>query len=467
MTKAAFTVGCLLLTACSGREMIRPDESKLDFAVPEVWREPAAAGEVRGWLDELGQPELTRLVIEAWARNPDLRTSLAVIGQAQAQVRLAGSRDFPQLSLSGTVGRGRVNVEVPPSDAGPGYWMKILDRSYDVGLMVAWEIDLFGGNAAERRGAEADAWAAVEGTRWAHFSLAGQLVRTWLRLIAADRLVALAEELAANQARAREVTEERFAAGIAGALEVHAAEIEWQGAAAALAERRQQRELVSQGMTALLGRYPDAGLVAGADLPELPLPPAAGLPSELLARRPDVRSSALRVLATGERIWNAKTAFFPRLALTATGGYRSDAIRHLLDPERLVWNLLGNLSAPILDGGRNQAVLDLRRAQQYEALARYQAVVLRAFGEVEGALAAGERLTERTGHVAAAVAAAEATLHRAREQYDAGLIGLLELLGVERRRLEAQMGLVAMRLACWDNRIDLYLALGGDLLAAP
>jgi outer membrane protein TolC len=193
----------------------------------------------------------------------------------------------------------------------------------------------------------------------------------------------------------------------------------------------------------------------------------AGLPAEILARRPDVRAAALRLEATDERLSSARKNRLPDIRLTASGGVSSIELRDLLDFDALVWSIAANLALPIFEGGRLDAERDLARAEVEEVLADYAQVVLVAFREVEVALTAERYLARQESALRVAARESEEADLLALERYRFGLVDIITWLEARRRAFNAKSTLIAVSNRRLQNRIALYLALGGDFAAAP
>ena len=227
--------------------------------------------------------------------------------------------------------------------------------------------------------------------------------------------------------------------------------------------RRLDLDTALRQLEILLGRYPAAQLVLPAGLPELDGPVAAGLPSEVLTRRPDLAAAERRVAAAGARVAEARAALYPQLRLTGSAGTSSDQVADLLDGDFSVWSFAGSLLQPLFQGGRLRAGVDLAAAGADEALAAYASAVLRALGEVETALAAEKGLAEQETALAAAALQAEAARRLAEERYETGLGEYLVVLESQRGALDTASRRLEVQRRRLVARVDLYLALGGDL----
>jgi NodT family efflux transporter outer membrane factor (OMF) lipoprotein len=241
---------------------------------------------------------------------------------------------------------------------------------------------------------------------------------------------------------------------------LHAAE-------ALLAQRQEQYGRALRHLELLLGRYPAGAFRPPDVLPSLPGDVPAGLPADLLARRPDLQAAERRLAAADARLASDRKALYPNLSLTGSTGIATNALRKLLDGDFSVWSLAGSLTQPIFQGGRLRARVDAANAQTREALELYASQALTAFSEVEIALDAQGHLRERADRLTEAAAQAAAARGLAEQRYASGLETILGVLEAQRRHLESESQLLTVRRLQLDTRVDLHLALGGDFETAP
>lgn len=452
----------LLLAAC--RVAGPADPAVPELAVPAAWstEQPDAPDLADAWWEAFTDEELVALVEEALLHNRDLAASAARLESAAAQARLAGADLRPQVSASGSAARNQqvfVGLPIPGADV-----LQSRSTSYGVSLNVSWEIDLWGRLGAARDAALEDLTASASDHRAARLSIAAQTVKGWL----AWQQARLQEEVIGGTARSFERTleliEGRYESGRGSSLDVHRARGDLAAAYARLEERREGSERSRRQLEILLGRLPSGDLVGEARLPELPPLPAAGVPSDLLRRRPDMITAAARLRATDERAYEARAQRYPRLSLSASGGRTSSDSGDLLDPEFDVWSILAGLTQPIFQGGRIEAGIDIADARTREAAANYAASALRAFAEVETALAVEDALVRREEQQARATASATTARDLAEDRYESGLADLNTLLDAQRRALDTESALLSLRFLRLESRVDLFLALGGGLL---
>ena len=263
----------------------------------------------------------------------------------------------------------------------------------------------------------------------------------------------------------RIVLDRYIAAFIDKPVDGQLAAAELRSAGANLEQRRETVARLTRQLDILLRDYPDGDVATATLLPRTPPKPPAGMPAELLARRPDVAASLLSLKASGFRLTAAERSFLPSLTLTGSAGTSSTQLSNLFDPDFFIWSIAGRLLQPIFQGGRLRAQFELRAGERDEALQAYADTVLTALSEVETALAVEDFLARQEEELAAASAAAERVVQISRNRYDVGKDPLLTLLESQRRALDARSGLIAVRRARLANRVDLHLALGGGFEA--
>jgi NodT family efflux transporter outer membrane factor (OMF) lipoprotein len=271
----------------------------------------------------------------------------------------------------------------------------------------------------------------------------------------------LAEETVASYRSTEEQVRSRYLGGLRSSLDLRLATTSVANAEALLEVRRSQYDRAIRQLEILLGRYPAARLAAGDDLLPVPPPVPAGLPAELLARRPDLVAAEHQLAAADFRVAQAQRALYPRLSLTGSGGTASEELRDLTDWDFRVWSLAVSLLQPIFQGGRLRAGVDLAEARSQEALERYAGALLRAFSEVESALASEGHLSGQLAALRLARGEAREAQRLAEERYRTGLEGFVTVLEAQRRALVAESELLRVRRLSLDARVDLHLSLGG------
>jgi len=465
-----FTVICLWVLASAGC-VPEPLNSRIDevgVAVPGSWQatREARMGVDSNWLRKTGGAPLSRLVGEALAANPDLMQAAARIDKAAAEARIAGAARQPSLNAEGTARRADQKFIGFPFDVPGGGVPGVLNNTFGVALNAAWEVDVWGRLRAGRQAAMAELEASHADFQAAKVSLAAQVAKAWLALAEANEQVRLAEEAVEARVQLSAAVRDRFERAIVedggSAAQVRLAESEIATSEGALAERRLERGRAIRQLELLLGRYPAGRIVGAAKLPPAPPPPPSGLPSELLLRRPDIIAAERRLAAAGGRTQSARLARFPSLRLTGSMGTTTTSLGDITNSDFGIWSLGGSLTQPLFEGGRIAGEIDFASASERESAADLQRTVLRAFGEVENALAAETFLREREAATARAAGLARDAATRAVEEFNAGTGDVLTLIETRQRDILSAIQYAAVRRLRLDQRVDLHLALGGD-----
>lgn len=458
----------LALTGCT----VNPPDSRMNEAgvpVPASWSatREGKAGVDSDWVAHMGSPRLTALVREAVANNPDLKIAAARVAQTRTLIKSAAAGAKPKLDLTVTgedAQRNFVGLPFPGADGGV---LKVGNESYKADFVAEWELDIWGRYRAGTGAAIAATQGAEQDERAARASIAAQTARAWLALIEANEQGDLAGEAIKAFEDTENSLEERFRTGQAGeqgglGAQLRLARSDIQAAKAALEQRRELQGQAARALELLLGRYPRGDHHRGDRLPTLTSSPPAGLPSELLLRRPDILAAERRFAAQGMRQKEARRALWPSISLTGSGGTTTSALGNLLSSNFGVWSFGAKLFRPILTGGLVPAEFRKRKAEESEALATLQKTVLKAFGEVENALEAERLLRRREESLAEATRLAAEADSEARANFRQGLGDILTVLVTQQRALQSRSALASARRLRLDNRIALHLALGGD-----
>jgi NodT family efflux transporter outer membrane factor (OMF) lipoprotein len=476
--RALFLAALLILIAgCVKAPVVRPP--KLAPDVPDRWTAAETpAGHVQeGWWEAFGDPVLTGLVEQALENNHDLRVAAARLEQAGADERIAREDLKPAVSAGVSGARRRQNfIGFPdfgpapdPDGTGPAEpeprdeqeVVSTTSTTLGTSLDISWEIDLWGRLRAGAQAALADLQAASADYRAARLSLAAQTAKAWFAAAEASEQLALAEATVESWRTSSEQVRRRYERGLRPSLDVRLSISNYESAEALLQQRRQQLDAAIRRIEVLLGRYPGRQLETPRELHELSSQVPAGLPADLVSRRPDLVAAERRLAAADARLAVARRSLYPRFALTASGGTATDELKNLLDGDFRVWSLLANLTQPLFQGGRLRAGVDRAESGSEAALESYAGTALRAFSEVELALAAEQFLAEREAHQREAAEQAEEARRLAEDRYRSGLEGYVTILESQRRELAARSLLLVNRLLRLNNRVDLYLALGG------
>jgi multidrug efflux system outer membrane protein len=444
-------VAALLMAGCS---MI-PVYERPAAPVAPTWAgtpgtaaaQPAADIE---WQSYFSDPQLQQLITLALQGNRDLRVAALNIEQARAQYQIRGADRFPTVNVGVTGSR-------TPNAAGG------ITSVYNAGFTVsAWEIDFFGRIASLKEVALAQYLATEEGRKGVQISLVAAVATGWLNLLADEELLAITRQTLATREESLRLSKLRFDNGATSELDFRQAQSLTEAARVALAQQQRQRALDENALVLLLGQPLPAGFrvtgtTSAVALAELP----AGLPSELLARRPDIRQAEQQLLAANANIGAARAAFFPRIALTAGVGTASSHLSNLFSSGSWGWTLAPQALLPIFDAGRNQANLESATAARSIAVAQYEKSIQVAFREVADALAGRATLGEQLRAQQAQADAEAARFNLSDLRYRNGVASYLDLLDAQRALFTARQAVVQTRLLQLQNQVTLYKTLGG------
>ena len=408
-----------------------------------------------GWLASFQDPRLSWLVEEALRNNRDLRGSAAKVAEAEARARQAGAALLPTIDLSaGSTGSGTVNAGGIRSNV-------------NLGIKVSWEVDLWGRLRSATRAEVLDAVAAAADFKFARQSLAAQVAESWFVTVGNKLQLALEENRLVIERGTQDVVRARVDAGAVSQVDLNVARADVARAQESVARNHGNLTEAVRSLEVLLGRYPAAELQIANALPPIPNPAPAGLPSEILERRPDLIARDRQVAAAFNRTQSARAARLPRLALTSEIGGASRSLGNILNPSHVAWTVGGNLLAPIFDGGRRLAEVEIRTAQQEQALAAYAGTALTAFQEVETALTNERVLHVREERLTMVVGELGQAVRLTQLRYNAGDVDLLSLNQVKRQYFTARNDLLQVQVERLKQRVNLHLALGGSFETQP
>lgn len=451
MSRYPLTLFALLtLAGCS----TAPESPDALPAAPAEWRHPAPAGETPTpfWWRDFASAELDALVERGLADNFDLAAAIARLRQAEARARAAGAPLLPH--VDGNLGarrEGRLGGDAAAAG-----------NLYSGGLAASYEVDLWGRLAADHDAALAELQASRFDRDALRLTLTATLAEAWLRQVALAERLRLAELNLANAERVLTIVRARAAAGAATELEL----AQQRGLVAeqrrSREELRQQADDVRSELSVLLGQ-PEPAALSTASLIALEVPAlTAGLPSELLLRRPDLARAEAQLSAADADLRAARAALLPRLSLSSVGGGSASGLsRVFADP---VYSLAAALTAPIFDGGTLAAERDRSAARREELLAAYRQSIVEAFADVQVALNAGVGVEARWQAQQDVQAQAERALQLAERRYRAGAEDLLNLLDAQRTLYAAEDQSAQLHLARLQARVALARALGGGFL---
>lgn len=444
---AAAAAGCALKSPPATSEL--QADALGNTRIPANW---TAAGSTpqpvaHRWLSTFADPALDAVVNEALLHNADLRLAAARVEQAGGYLKIASASLLPAVGLAARTGG---------KSGGDGGGLE------GVFLSASLELDVWGRVRYGRAAADAQAGSVEADYAFARQSIAATVAKAWFLAVEAGQQRVIAQEAVRAAEVLMDTASERFRVGNGSELAVAEANANVGSYRDLLRQVEFGREQALRALELLLGRYPAAEVAVAPQLTAIPAPVPAGLPSELLERRPDVVAAERRVAAAFYRVGEARAAQLPRISLTAGGSNVSSDLFVLKDQSNPVWSVGATLFAPLYQGGALRAQVEVRSAEQKMAVADYARIAQRAFSEVEGALSAEAALRDREAIIAATLRDRERALELAQVQYRVGTVdvrnveqGQLALYAARQSRLRVQ----AERLA---QRVNLYLALGGS-----
>lgn len=445
---AGALTGCAVSDPPAHQELV--SEALNHAVVPDHWQNGIQPGQFDA--DTLGFPldaQLKALIAEAWKYNADLRIAGARVEQARAALKAAGGPLLPSVSLAAQSG----NSALPTSTL----------STTGVGIVASWEIDLWGRLRSERSARAEQLQASELDTLYSKQAIAAEVVRSWLAIVEANQQVDLAKSMLAgaeqqlNLIRIAEKVGRNTAQDLAlneAAVEVYRNQLQ---------ANEQVRSQAQRALEVLLGRYPSAEVTAASRLPETTSAlPSAGIPSELMSRRPDVLAAEQRFRAAFHNVEAAKRARLPSLRLTGGVAYIEDSTVMLKSGiENPLWAVTGKMLAPIFTGGQLAAQVEAQNSVQQEAIAHYSKAALNALAEVEGVLAKEKSLADRELTLQKQTAALQKSLEYARIQQKVGKGDQYQLIQQELNLAGAQANLIHLQSERLANRVLLHQALGG------
>jgi outer membrane protein, multidrug efflux system len=479
------TASSLTLASCAIKHPpfgadIMPESARAQ--IPGSWAGPRRSGAVvPNWIRTFHDPELTALVADAVERNPDLKAAAARVEASRAAVRIAASSLYPRIGMKGLGQRqgqhlsGDLGRDINPPDFGSSGVENAggagLDTStdetsqrwvYGIAAGAAWEADVWGRIRSKKAAAKAESAALEADYEFARQSLAAAVARAYFSTIEAAQQEANAQETLNLYQEYSKLTDVQKQQGFASDFDVAQIKSRTASAQDALYTAQQARAQTIRAIEVVTSHYPSGRFEVRRSFPGQPKNPPAGLPTQLLERRPDLIASERRFAGAFHRVNEARTARLPRFVLTGVGGIGTAQLDSVGTLNAVLWTFAAGVTQPIFFGGELQAAVDLRTAEQKAAAASYVGSALRAFGDVEDALANDHYLRQREGALTDAVSNSGDAVTLAGKQLEQGQIDMFTILRLAGENLAAKVQLTQIRASRLRERVNLYLALGGD-----
>jgi multidrug efflux system outer membrane protein len=456
----------LALSGCTlGPEFLRPStETPAAYkAPPQSPSAPLAPIPVTwpetDWWRSFRSPALDAYIVTAQRNNYDLAAAAARILQADARARIAGASLLP--TVDGTLDASR-------SRSGTAGTSSVSSRSreasnrYSAGLLASYELDFWGRNRAGVESAEAAILASRYDRDTVVLTVTSGVATTYFQILEFQDRYTIARENLANAERVLQVVEARAASGATSALEVAQQRTVVAQQRAALPALEQALRQSENNLAVLLGQTPESVAVAASTLDNIAAPAvAAGLPSELLTRRPDIQNAEAQLVGANADIRAARAAFFPSISLTGQFGYQSATLASMFSGPGLFYSIAAGLTQPIFEGGRLEGQLELTKARYEELTQNYRKSIVSAFTDVENSLTITQRTAEQQRLQEDAVAQARIAFNLADARYRAGAVDLLTVLDAQRTLFSASDQLAQVKSARLQGIVSLYRALGG------
>jgi multidrug efflux system outer membrane protein len=448
---AALLAGCLL----------GPDYQRSTVDAPEAFRfdDKAARDLVNtAWWEQFKDPVLNDLLRTALAENRDVKIAAARVEEFFGRYGVTRSQLFPQAGAQGQAGRQRISTETsPPLAAGTSNTFD----AYFLDLGVAWEIDVWGRLRRSTEAGRAELLASEQGRLTVILSLVSAVAISYVTLVDLDRQLEIARSTAQSRGEFYRIFKLRFDGGVVSEVELSQASSDYEVALASIPPLERQIAQQENALSVLLGRNPGP-ILRGRTLDKLVLPQVpAGLPSELLERRPDLRQAEQVLIAANARIGVARAAYFPSISLTGLLGTASSATSDLFTGPARTWSYAATVSQPIFTGGALGGQLSVAEAQHVQALQQYQKAIQTAFQEVSDALIDQAKTREQLAAQARQVNALRNYARLARLRYDNGYTSYLEVTDAETKLFNAELQYTQTQGQLFFALINLYKAMGG------
>jgi len=460
--RIASVIAAALLAGCA----LGPDYVRPTVEAPASFRfEPAAVAETANttWWKQFGDPVLDQLIDTALANNLNVQVAAANVEQALAVITQTRSALFPQVGYSANADRAKVPntgvVAVIPNYPNP-------QSAYQALLTASWEIDLWGRIRRLSESARANMLATDEARRGVILTLVSTVAIDYLTLRGLDEQLAIAKSTLGTYAESVHLYQLQFKYGQTSQMTVAQAQSQYETAAAQIPQIESQIAQTENALSVLLGMSPGP-IPRGKSIYDLALPTVpAGVPSELLERRPDLMQAEETLIAANAQIGAAKALYFPTISLTGALGSSSTDLSNLFKGPTRVWNYAGQVIGPIFTFGAVSGQVAQSEAAQKAALLSYRFSIQNAFADVDNALVANQKLKDQLAAQERLVAALKDYARLAKLQYDGGYAPYSTVLQAEQTLFPAELTLAAVRASVFSSAANTYKAMGGGWVTA-
>lgn len=449
--RSLFVVLVATLGACS-HSAIAPETENPQF--PASWARGGDQGSVAlNWLEGFEHPQLPTLVDEALANNYSLAQEQARLYQAEQSVIITRANRFPTLDVS---------IDGSRRGSEDNLGVSTTTQSFNAAVDGRWDADLWGRLNKQQQAAQLELEAQRAGLLTAERNLAAQTAGAFFNVMQARQLLEVARRRLDIAEESHDIVASGYRQGLNSALDLYLARNQVERDEAGYAQQEQTYSESVADLQLSLARYPDGRMDIDGELPVITDPLPTGLPSELLTRRPDVQEAWLNLLAADADLASSHKARFPSLSLVGSTGITSLEFSDLLDSDNSFWSLAGGVTQPLFNAGRLRALEDQATARVQLVEQQYLQLVYRAFADVENAISRATSLQQRYESFQDAETNSRAALELALEQYQRGLVDYTTVLVSQRQAFDAEATVVQLRNQLLQNRISLYLSLGGE-----
>ncbi len=458
MRKWITVIISVLISGC----MIGPDYLRPKTDVPQAFRNNDAnlpkSNNEAGWWKQFQDPVLDALILEGLEKNKSIGIAAANIEQAAAILTQTRSPLFPQGGYSGAAARQR------NSESGNPQLYQFIPNpqsSYQTLASASWEIDLWGRIRRLSEAARADLLATEEARSGVAISLVSSIATSYIQLIALDEQLSIARRTLATYREAVKLFELRFKYGQVSQMTVEQARSQYETAAAAVPQLESQLEQTENGLSLLLGRNPGP-VQRGKKITELQIPSLpGGVPSDLLANRPDIRQAEQNLIAANARLGVARSLYFPSISLTGAFGYASSDLSDLFKGASRTWSYAGSVTGPIFAGGAIAGQVRQAEAARKAALLNYEMVIQSSFADVENALVSRMKLIDQVHAQEKLVSANSEYARLARLQYEGGYVPYSTVLQAEQQLFPSELDFSRSKASLLISLVTIYKAFGG------
>jgi outer membrane protein, multidrug efflux system len=458
--RAPFSMPVLLAVLMLNGCLLGPNYERPKVDTPSDFRFSMPQAEAIAdtlWWEQFNDPALNELIDTALQENKDVKVAAARVDQFLGQFQTTRSQLFPQIGAGANAARERVPTGTATLPPGVG---NVINQ-YQLALNASWEIDVFGRLRRETEAARANLLSSEEGRRATILSLVASVASTYINLVSLDRQLDIAHQTVKSREESVNVFKLRFTYGEVSQMEYAQAQSEYESALATVPQLEQQIATQENALSILLGRNPQP-IKRDRELDDLATPQVpAGLPSELLTRRPDLRQAEQDLIAANAQIGAARALYFPSISLTGLLGTQSTQFSQLFKGPARAWSFAGAITQPIFTAGGISGQVKAAEAAQQQALFTYEKAIQVAFQDVDDSLITLQKTRQARDVQGRQVDALRTYSHLARLRYEGGYSSYLEVLDAERSLFQAQLAYTQTQGAALTSIVSLYKAMGG------